>query len=407
MSWDHPRSRGEYPDGQYGRDVVGGSSPLSRGILGAQPQRAAVVGIIPALAGNTRWAAGRRRGCTDHPRSRGEYTRPRPVSIHGGGSSPLSRGIPSAADTTDPVSGIIPALAGNTPPDPHGPGNRGDHPRSRGEYSDTATPPGLTVGSSPLSRGILLTLLPWLGAGGIIPALAGNTHCCGYRCRNCPDHPRSRGEYPGHARICCCGRGSSPLSRGIPLRRHVHSGGQGIIPALAGNTGLARPLGRAGRDHPRSRGEYLCMILDAVCGAGSSPLSRGIQRPRRQHRRGSRIIPALAGNTGLARPLGRAGRDHPRSRGEYCIGVQRRPRANGSSPLSRGILHRGPAPTASKRIIPALAGNTRPRRQHRRGSLDHPRSRGEYSFSHQDAVHAAGSSPLSRGILWGFPGCGI
>ena len=73
----------------------------------------------------------------DHPRSRGEYSKTMSRDLPEPGSSPLSRGIPPAEWLRRGV-----------------------------------------LGSSPLSRGIPLVILPYLVAGGIIPALAGNTPLC-------------------------------------------------------------------------------------------------------------------------------------------------------------------------------------------------------------------------------------
>ena len=92
----------------------GGSSPLSRGIPAQVAGSLLIARIIPALAGNTTLTLTLTRVCSDHPRSRGEYSNtmqrvlPLPdhprsrgeyqiepwVHIAGAGSSPLSRGIP-------------------------------------------------------------------------------------------------------------------------------------------------------------------------------------------------------------------------------------------------------------------------------------------------------------------------
>ena len=50
----------------------------------------------------------------------------------------------------------------------------------------------------------------------------------------------------------------------------------------------------------------------------------------------------------------------------------------GSSPLSRGIHNITATEFSMFGIIPALAGNTRKVRHHKRDMMDHPRSRGEY-----------------------------
>ena len=92
-----------------------------------------------------------------------------------------------------------------------------------------------------------------------------------------------------------------------------------------------------------------------------------------------RIIPALAGNT-HCRPIGyRPHRDHPRSRGEYVRADSKGSNPYGSSPLSRGILTCKLNRHRTEGIIPALAGNTVSSLRARASSLDHPRSRGEYT----------------------------
>ena len=91
---DHPRSRGEYVP------------PRNRTLR--------KVRIIPALAGNTPSPLRRRSGTTDHPRSRGEYGVCGGVTTPLGGSSPLSRGILAFTHSDAYTFRIIPALAGNT-----------------------------------------------------------------------------------------------------------------------------------------------------------------------------------------------------------------------------------------------------------------------------------------------------
>ena len=112
--WDHPRSRGEYRPEPWQRGHGIGSSPLSRGILRASPPRHWPSRIIPALAGNTARAGPARPGVSDHPRSRGEYGTPWACATQLPGSSPLSRGIRTVITPDGDLIGIIPALAGNT-----------------------------------------------------------------------------------------------------------------------------------------------------------------------------------------------------------------------------------------------------------------------------------------------------
>ena len=233
-------------------------------------------GIIPALAGNTlvrAWVTCRDR---DHPRSRGEYCRSREALTTALGSSPLSRGIPGRKRMLEVMSGIIPALAGNT----LRPGGFDryprDHPRSRGEYGAGLYGSGRVSGSSPLSRGIRTDAPHNAEHVGIIPALAGNTEAAAATPPRRPDHPRSRGEYSCLNRCSCSMSGSSPLSRGIRRPARHRATARRIIPALAGNTvSSGRPSAHFS-DHPRSRGEYQPSVSGQLGGNGSSPLSRGI-----------------------------------------------------------------------------------------------------------------------------------
>ena len=355
---DHPRSRGEYIPPAIAATMGEGSSPLSRGIRPIPGGETPIPGIIPALAGNTNPSQDKHCSKADHPRSRGEYSLPSTVKKPALGSSPLSRGIHRGPALRTPTPRIIPALAGNTRGPSKAISQPRDHPRSRGEYRQKDGQLTVPFGSSPLSRGIPGIAVAIALFGGIIPALAGNTGSRPPAGRPGTDHPRSRGEYRVGRIDHAPQFGSSPLSRGI--RRVGDGGGDrlGIIPALAGNTHPAKESSHRRPDHPRSRGEYRDPRHLQLCGNGSSPLSRGIPGPHWKAGHTGRIIPALAGNTGVCCPLSVMIWDHPRSRGEYsnCPGV--RQDTLGSSPLSRGIHSAKSLGCHLGGIIPALAGNT-------------------------------------------------
>ena len=294
-----------------------GSSPLSRGIQNPGRESPPAARIIPALAGNTKWWHDPWYRLGDHPRSRGEYKIQAENRRLLHGSSPLSRGIRRGRKRQHTPPRIIPALAGNTvhhvPARPQGP----DHPRSRGEYSRRGIADQMLDGSSPLSRGILRWRQRRVFRVRIIPALAGNTRVATARTASCSDHPRSRGEYILRGIGPRGEDGSSPLSRGILTGQHGRNEHLGIIPALAGNTGRTITARIGARDHPRSRGEYKGVYRVTGSLEGSSPLSRGIPLRRLWRRHYARIIPALAGNTWLRPCLTACREDHPRSRGEY------------------------------------------------------------------------------------------
>ena len=221
---------------QASKAIQAGSSPLSRGILLLSELTHSENRIIPALAGNTRVKQFR--------------------SWRGRGSSPLSRGIPHIAPQATAFHRIIPALAGNTQPLRRGMNTMRDHPRSRGEYCFIGINYEARVGSSPLSRGILVGCPVVHPNIRIIPALAGNTSLPIVSDSYTADHPRSRGEYGLDLGSDLVEYGSSPLSRGILAAPFCHQSRYRIIPALAGNTWSTKPETSLARDHPRSRGEY-------------------------------------------------------------------------------------------------------------------------------------------------------
>ena len=133
-STDHPRSRGEYSIDVLPDYVLRGSSPLSRRIQDAGDPGGQEVRIIPALAGNTPGTVSTTMWSRDHPRSRGEYAAATIPAAFATGSSPLSRGIRWRIWMRAAKVGIIPALAGNTWFPKVWTSVPTDHPRSRGEY---------------------------------------------------------------------------------------------------------------------------------------------------------------------------------------------------------------------------------------------------------------------------------
>ncbi|VEI15510.1 Domain of uncharacterised function (DUF2825) [Actinomyces viscosus] len=257
--WDHPRSRGVYPAGSGACLRRRGSSPLARGlptpssasmcharIIPAragftQPLRAFgrfpwdhprsrgvypdsvnnpchVLRIIPARAGFTRIL---RRGVMrswDHPRSRGVYGADDGLRGRDAGSSPLARGLRYRSRAPSGHRRIIPARAGFTTSQPRRGEIKPDHPRSRGVYVSTSIPSPRARGSSPLARGLPQLFLRGHCPRRIIPARAGFTPSPWDSEDVFPDHPRSRGVYASLLPARTIVLGSSPLARGLHLR---------------------------------------------------------------------------------------------------------------------------------------------------------------------------------------------
>ena len=157
------------------------------------------------------------------------------------------------------------------------------------------------------------------GSGGgrrIIPAYAGNTLISSIFPLSARDHPRVCGEHRTWCRAPDTNRGSSPRMRGTQPIYAAHPLRAGIIPAYAGNTGMAD-------------------IGDALS-SGSSPRMRGTPPIDDVHDRRIGIIPAYAGNTPSTRCASHERRDHPRVCGEHIPTPCGRSRKGGSSPRMRG-----------------------------------------------------------------------
>ena len=152
-----------------------GSSPLARGLPPPLVHDFRITGIIPARAGFTIVDQIKPALTEDHPRSRGVYSISVPTDSLLGGSSPLARGLHQVRVPEIDVVRIIPARAGFTQPRPPGPDSRADHPRSRGVYVLEKPLRGFRDGSSPLARGLLPSLAKSVYLLRIIPARAGFT----------------------------------------------------------------------------------------------------------------------------------------------------------------------------------------------------------------------------------------
>ena len=274
---DHPRSRGVYRSMHASVSVLGGSSPLARGLHRTARQLVGRRGIIPARAGFT--LHDRRHGArgADHPRSRGVYLSAALAASPSDGSSPLARGLHDAGSDDDMVTA--------------------DHPRSRGVYHKLATHLAEARGSSPLARGLLEAERVHGGLWRIIPARAGFTHEQVAVLAQDGDHPRSRGVYLLAMARGRRSSGSSPLARGLLSRRFSACLRWRIIPARAGFTLVAPASGSTTPDHPRSRGVYGRTVPTGVPREGSSPLARGLPLVWRSTSGTIGIIPARAGFT--------------------------------------------------------------------------------------------------------------
>ena len=213
------------------------------------------------------------------------------------GSSPLTRGKQGGEFRYSNVPGLIPAHAGKTTVAPFAAMKTGAHPRSRGENAAGVPAFDFAAGSSPLTRGKLISVVRVSPSPRLIPAHAGKTTAGGRPRLVERAHPRSRGEnhlyMAGQSRM----RGSSPLTRGKRQRSGWSFSVSRLIPAHAGKTVRTTRRSSSLWAHPRSRGENSQAITSDRAPGGSSPLTRGKQVFGDCFAVTGRLIPAHAGKT--------------------------------------------------------------------------------------------------------------
>ena len=194
--------------------------------------------------------------------------------------------------------------------------------------------------------------------------------------------------------------GSSPRMRGKHQHRTAWRTSRWIIPAHAGQTGVAPCEWVAGSDHPRACGANGRAPLIVSEAGGSSPRMRGKHQVHLLAVAGDRIIPAHAGQTRSRRSALNTSSDHPRACGANQTDVGGGQSLYGSSPRMRGKLHQPHRTLRFLRIIPAHAGQTWSIASWRDTPADHPRACGANCMVMSSRVARSGSSPRMRGKLW-------
>ncbi len=294
-----------------------GSSPRWRGAQLPRADGDAAAGLIPAVAGSTSGPARGRSSWRAHPRGGGEHPQGEVARASGPGSSP----------------------------------------RWRERGSVCAGPNGWT-GSSPRWRGARHHRRHVRDRTGLIPAVAGSTTIPRRLLELRRAHPRGGGE---HWRGSNCPRrwvGSSPRWRGAQHHRPVGVQPPGLIPAVAGSTTCDRSTSGFTRAHPRGGGEHISCCSSTPSRPGSSPRWRGALPEVQEHCVIPGLIPAVAGSTVSCSAAGTSSWAHPRGGGEHSVAILRRTTTGGSSPRWRGALS---APLTGRRgtgLIPAVAGST-------------------------------------------------
>ena len=171
-------------------------------------------------------------------------------------------------------------------------------------------------GTSPRTRGKQDIMNPVVMPSRNIPAHAGKTAAAGAPQVSSEEHPRARGENLTAKVGASYEEGTSPRTRGKPMKTMTISLAPGNIPAHAGKTILLRKTVTETREHPRARGE-------------NSIESLGFIKPDRN-------IPAHAGKTPCLPWCSASPTEHPRARGENSRTFTASTLVGGTSPRTRG-----------------------------------------------------------------------
>ena len=149
--------------------------------------------------------------------------------------------------------------------------------------------------------------------------------------------------------------------------------------------------------HPRERGEQDGDFIEIDWLNGSSPRARGTETRMPSRTATRRFIPASAGNRYVLNRCFGGVAVHPRERGEQGATVRTPRNPIGSSPRARGTDSLRGFGSPRGRFIPASAGNRSSRRTPTAPKPVHPRERGEQRRTSAGVQTCVGSSPRARG----------
>ena len=152
--------------------------------------------------------------------------------------------------------------------------------------------------------------------------------------------------------------GLSPLAQGTLVSARTRERLLRFIPAGAGNTALIPTSSTCAAVYPRWRREHGQLIASPDSVVGLSPLAQGTPFERRSGKYDRRFIPAGAGNTPGVTTFPLIPTVYPRWRREHRTNKRTTPRSFGLSPLAQGTLILLPHRKRGSRFIPAGAGNT-------------------------------------------------
>ena len=289
------------------------------------------------------------------------------------GLSPRVRGNRSVPCGGPSMYGSIPACAGEPPLDRSSAANGRVYPRVCGGTDTPALHRSSFPGLSPRVRGNPERAHPGLGGEGSIPACAGEPRTRTVSATRARVYPRVCGGTTGTSNSVSPSRGLSPRVRGNPHRAGRRRRRDRSIPACAGEPHEAGAVLAAHGVYPR-----VCGGTDTQTAAGSilqglSPRVRGNRRARSSVCVHGRSIPACAGEPRTLTSQGQHFWVYPRVCGGTCLTPSHAAPFGGLSPRVRGNLGMEIEAGRPAGSIPACAGEPRGTGARRAGRRVYPR----------------------------------
>ena len=328
---------------------------------------------IPAWAGETPRFAAAPAQWQVYPRVGGGNTIPVALPYAEAGLSPRGRGKRPQQIIVGIDQRSIPAWAGETALPEGWVYLDQVYPRVGGGNGSANPKHSNLPGLSPRGRGKPCSFTLPFPMSGSIPAWAGETKGKERNRYANAVYPRVGGGNPSGICQRLAMGGLSPRGRGKPALAGRARRGHRSIPAWAGETG-GRPAGPPPPAvYPRVGGGNDQFGTTDGADGGLSPRGRGKRPAQRYHRQPPGSIPAWAGETLLGSGNAGQGGVYPRVGGGNLARVARVKAGKGLSPRGRGKRMQEAEPLARPRSIPAWAGETEVRDTHRSASAVYPR----------------------------------
>ena len=355
----YPRACGGARHSTSDRDGYLGLSPRMRGSHAIERAAGPDAGPIPAHAGEPRAPPGGSGARWAYPRACGGAVQSDLSAAQLRGLSPRMRGSPHPGGIAAALLGPIPAHAGEPSDDAGRHVRDGAYPRACGGASNGhGFCPG-AMGLSPRMRGSHCRLAACRSFNGPIPAHAGEPPRPFSPSAASRAYPRACGGAASPVRAGALIRGLSPRMRGSRKDRDEVAVDKGPIPAHAGEP-ASHPLSAGKvRAYPRACGGARRRRASAGRGTGLSPRMRGSPGPLPHDLQVAGPIPAHAGEpSGAPGGMVELGA-YPRAcGGAYVLNwvIQRN---GGLSPRMRGSQGRERHANHHAGPIPAHAGEPR------------------------------------------------